>query len=233
MEADPPHRAKTCVVPPPGLQALLMASGLIRHLASTRHVVVATETAHLKTLPRLFQGADVRFWFGAGDAAARAGSRGYEVMVLPPEPLAMYACAGLDASEMHTRCELWRDLLQEQKLVDSVVAAHGPSFVLTWGTPDSDAVPTRGLLGKFLPFGVPVVDAATLVVAEPCDFCSLMEQAMQVHAVDSWFLTLADLVGGTSRKFCHAYATPSSSLVCRKKYRRRVTVICRARVDLA
>jgi hypothetical protein len=52
---------------------------------------------------------------------------------------------------------------------------------------------------------------------------------MQVHAVDSWFLTLADMVGGTSRKFCHEYSGgQTGGISCQAKYRRRVTIINKA-----
>jgi hypothetical protein len=140
-------------------------------------------------------------------------------MVLADEPGAMYATIGLTPLDMHRKCVLRRDTPREQLLYDSVVDANGPTYVLTWTG--------RGAWLANLPEGVPVVEAETLGYENPFDLCMVMERAMQVHAVDGWFLTLADLVGGQSTKFCHAYLS-SNVLKCRKRYRKRVGILTRA-----
>lgn len=219
-----------CVVVPPGFQALLMAVGLIRTLASQRSgrkVLVCTSRDFLGVLPRLFHGTKVTFWFDEAcpeTCAERARSRGMDVLVLPADPREMYEAAGLSPSAMHSAWYALRDEAREDELASRVVDAHGPTFVLTW---DAEAT-RRPLQTRLLPAGVPVVDAAALDVPDPLDFCTLMAGAMQVHATDGWFLTLADLVGGSSRKFCHAYAGETCATACRKKYRRRVSIFCKA-----
>lgn len=221
-----PDAPTMCIVVPKGFQALLMAVGLIRKLASEHpKVLVCTELAHLKHLSRLFAGLNVTFWFDVEDPVTRAREKGFDILILPPDPQGMYAAANLPTSHMHSDWHAQRHLAKETQLVNEVVNRFGPSFVLLW--PGDD--PSR-IHPKLLPQGIPVVDGTALGVDDPFDLCGLIECAMQVHAVDGWFLTLADLVGGNSRKFCHAYAGGTSAPACRKRYRRRVNIICRSRV---
>lgn len=209
---------RVCVKVKPGLQVLLMAAGLIRKVASTRPVLVSTELEHARVLPRLFHGLNVTFWFDKEDPARQCKEMGLEFFDLPAAPVPMHAMFQMTPNAMHAAWDVMRDEAAEERLVDAVVGKHGPSFVLTWsgGTPLKQSV---------LPEGIPVVDAMQLDVTNPLDYCRLMTTALQVHAIDSWFLTLADLVGGSAQKFCHAYAGPSSMLACRKKYRRRISII--------
>lgn len=217
VSADGP---KLCILPPGGLQALLTASGLIRHVSRTHRVLVALEVGLANCLPRLFSGVDVRFWFDDPAPLARARDLGYATWVLPPDPLGMYAVAKMLPSDMHAKFTVHRDTAAEEEVVSRVVDAHGPTFVLVW-----DAAKGPGIARHFLPEGVSVVDARRVSVANPLDLCGLMQHAVQVHAVDGWFLTLADLVGGAGRRFCHAYAGKTSPQACRKKYRRRVAIV--------
>lgn len=209
-----------CVVLPPGLQSLLMATGLVRTLASCNPVLVATEREHVRTVTRLFHGADVRFWVDDPDPVAHAARLGMRVTVLPADPKAMYSAAGLAPRLMHAAFAVLRDPDKERELLERVVRDTGPSFVLTWSEGGS-------LHGAALPDGIPAVDAGALGVDDPVLLCGLMESALQVHAVDGWFLTLADLVGGSSRKFCHVQSDVLGAISCRRKYRKRVSVVCR------
>lgn len=213
-----------CVLVPPGLQSLLAATGLVRALAAHRTVLVCTSRDTLPVLPRLFQGTKVRFWFDLEKAKERAKSAGMDVLDLPADPKEMYGAAHMPASTMHSDFWVVRDPGREEALVEHVRNTHGQTYVLMWSR---DAV--RPIQRRLMPLGVPVVDAATLKVQNPLDYCGVIEQALQVHAIDSWFLTLADLVGGPSRKFCHAYAGLSSALACRKKYRKSVNIFCQPR----
>lgn len=214
---DPP----LCIVLPPGTQALLMAVGLVRKMADDGAVVVSTSREHLPILRRVFYNVDVTFWLDLSDPVARATGLGLQVLELPHgDAVAMYAAAKVAAKHMYSEWDVFRDTAKEQELVDDVVQKHGPSFVLVWGRAE--------LNPKFLPPGIPVVDAANLTVANPIDYCGVLQAAMQVHAVDSWFLTLSDLLGGNTKRFCHTVAHPSTALSCRRKYRKRVTIIvCR------
>lgn len=207
-----------CIVLPPGIQPLLMAAGLIRKMAEDGALVVATEREHLSLLRRLFHDVDVTFWFDKADPATLAESLGLDVLALPADPIAMYTTAKVVPSHMYTSWDVLRDTAKEVALLDSVVEKHGPSFVLAWGA---------GLNRKLLPQGIPVVDAENLHVDNLIDYCGIMEAAMQVHAVDSWFLTLSDLLGGNTKRFCHTLAHPTTAMSCRRKYRKRVTIVCR------
>lgn len=213
-----------CVMVPPGLQALLCAVGLVRTMAMHGAVVVCTAIEHLPVLPRLFHGTNVTFWFDEQQAVERARSRGMDVLKLPADPKQMYGAAHMPPSVMHSGCSILRDFPREEALVDYVRNTYGQTYVLAWSE-DSH----RPLQRRLMPLGVPVVDAAALDVDNPVDLCGVMERALQVHATDSWFLTLADLVGGSSRKYCHAYAGASSALACRQKYRKRVGIFCQPR----
>ena len=193
-------------------------------------VAVVIDVPHLRCFARLFNGTGVRFWMRTPDLESHAASRGYEIMNLPPGPTDMYAVANVAVQAMHSECTLWRDLEREQKLLDTVTTAVGPSFVVTWDR--SDTGERLRMSKHFLPRGIPVVDATQIETHDPFDFCTVLESAMQVHAVDSWFLTLADMVGGTSRKFCHEYSgRQGCGTPCQAKYRRRVTIISKASVS--
>ena len=207
-----------CVILPPGLQALLMATGLVRVLAATREVLVSTDKAHLGVVPRLFSGLKVTFWFGDPDPVARANKLGLQTLVLPGDPAGMYRAAKVPQSHMHTMFDVARDKSAEKELVERVMRAHGLSFVVTW------TMPGAPLDAKLLPAGVPVVEASGLGVTDPLQLCGLLEHALQVHAADGWLLTLADLLGVPSKKHCHAYASAQPASACRGKYRRRVVV---------
>lgn len=207
--------APICVVVPRGLQALLGAVGLIRALATTDRVLACVELEHLPHVHRLFADARVTFWFDEPDPETRAAALGYRVVRLPELPKDMYEAVDLAPKHMHSSWSLQRDKAREHGLLERVTDAYGPTYVLAWGK----------LRRSLFPAGIPVVDAQSLPVDSPFDYCTVMQRAMQVHAPDSWFLTLADLVGGESRKFCHAYASSSPATTCRKKYRRRVAIL--------
>jgi hypothetical protein len=207
-----------------------MVNGLVRHLVTEGHrVLLSTDLSTTAYLPRLFQGVDVSFWFDELDVVcSKARALGYTVVPLPTDPVSMYRSMGLQPSAMHSLSELTRDAGREQRVVQAVRDATGPSFILTWNLPDDPGAAPRVLDPLLLPEGITVVDATTVFQQDPFDLCGLMEEALQIHAVDGWFLTLADLVGGSSKKFCHAYASQCPPHMCRRKYRKRVVVVARS-----
>lgn len=213
---------KLCIVPPPNLQGLMVASGLIRWVSGTCAVCVATRVDFLKSLPHLFHGINVRFWF-TDDPENHAHMMGYNIAMLPQDPSRMYEAFDLASSVRYAKGNFKRDLDREARVLDDVVDQYGSTFTVVWSRDDAGGC--RCIDATYLPEGVPVVDATSLDLEDPFDYCGLMEHAMQVHAVDGWFLTLADLVGGGCRVYCHAYAGPTSARHCREKYRKRVTVL--------
>lgn len=218
---------KICIFPPAGLQGLLMCCGAVRTVSLTRVVVVVLDIDNVSCFLRMFNGTSVRFWMRGPNLESHAVSLGYTIVTLPGDPVAMYAKLGMEVQVMHTECTFWRDLQREQKLLESVNSTVGPSFVLTWDLHDTGD--RLEMDDHYLPKGLPVVDATQLVTLDPFDYCTMMQRAMQIHAVDGWFLTLADLLGGTARKFCHAYGAQSNqgNSACHAKYRKRVTIISR------
>lgn len=214
---------KVCVIPPSGLQGLLMANALIHELAKSHAVLVALDTCGLPVVQRLFEGTHVRFWCDDPSPEAHAQALGYTTLKLPADGIAMYARAKLQPSVMWTQWQAFRDDAAEQDIVDAVIDTHGPSFVLVCDNSHDRHLPR--IDASLLPEGLPQVDVHGIKVRNPLDLCGLIKHALQVHAVDGWFLTLADVLGGGPRKFCHAYASRASTLACRTRYSRRVTVI--------
>ena len=226
-ESPSPARRKVCIVPPPGLQGLLMSNGLVRLFALDHTVIVATRVQHAKALPRLFHDTRVRFWFDE-DPEEKSREHGYEVVRLPSDPVTMYTAFGLRPLDMHALGEVRRDYEKERDVLHGVVNKYGESFVLTWNMHDDTDAPSGALDPVLLPGGISIVDACRVPVDDPFDLCGLMQEALQIHAVDSWFLTLSDMVGGSCQKFCHAYASKCSPRECRRKYRKRILVVSRA-----
>lgn len=204
-----------CVILPPGLQALLMYTGLVRHLAEETSVLLCTSHAHMSTVRRVFGDLDIRYWFDKEHPAAAARALGMVVSVIPESPVRAYASVGLLPIDMHRLFVAERSADREDAVLRGVMDSVGQTFVLTHG----DVSPA------FLPAGIPHVDVSTVTIKEPMDLCALLNRAAQVHAGDGWVLTLADLVGGATRKFCHAYASTTSVDSCRGKYRKRVKIV--------
>lgn len=208
-----------CVVLPPGMQTLFATVGLVRQLAMQRPVVLCTEVRHVKLLGRFFHDANVTFWFDEQDPACHARSLNMEVLVLSGDPRTMYASAKVQPRHMYSEWQnVMRDPAKEATLHKKVVNECGVSYILTWGCSVDKAL---------LPMGIPIVNASLIGVDNPLDLCTLVEKALQVHANDGWFLTMTDLLGGNSKVFCHAATRSLCALAIRRKYRRRVSVVCR------
>ena len=213
--------SKACIILPhadDALQALLMSSGLVRHLAA-RHddVLLVLRFEDMPTARRLFGDLRIRYWFGrqAAFAHSRASALGYSVMRLPPDVIGAYADHGLTPIDMHKLFTVQRSPDREERVLQHAKEASGDTFVVTHGPISPHA----------LPRGIAALDAGTIALAEPMDLCGVLTHAVQVHAVDGWVLTLADLIGASSKKYCHAYASVCGSGQCRRKYRKRVVLL--------
>ena len=192
-----------------------MYTGLVRHMAGETSVLLCTSHSLIHTVRRVFGDLDIRFWFDQENPAAAARALGMVVSVVPASPARAYASVGLLPVDMHRLFVADRSTDREDAVLRAVVDAVGQTFVLTHG----DVSPS------FLPAGIPQVDIASVLIKEPLDLCALLSHAAQVHACDGWVLLLADLVGGATRKFCHAYASTTRVDSCRGKYRKRVKIV--------
>jgi len=212
---------KTCIIVPhtmDSLQALLMACGLIRHIAATTdELLIVLHFQNVATARRLFGDLNVRFWFDTPDALAhsRATQLGYSVVHIPPDVIGAYAAHGLTSIDMHKLFTAQRSTDREARVLQHVKEMCGDTFVVTYG-PISPHV---------LPRGITVMDVDTLPLAEPMDLCGVLVHAVQIHATDSWVLTLADVIGASSQKYCHAYASMCGPGQCRRKYRKRIILL--------
>lgn len=207
-------RKPLCIVVPPDLQDVLVATGLVRCLAALRPVLVALSKEHVRVSRRLFKDVDARYWFGCHDPVARARALDMPVLSLPRDPRAMYNAAALPITYACGMFDVDRDMASERRIVEDVVGRVGQSFIVTWSTLSPHA----------LPEGVPTVDATSIETESPLDYCSLIQHALQVHAPDGWFLTLARVLGARSL-WCHAYAGSTTPSQCRRRYGRSVRVI--------
>lgn len=204
---------RLCIVIPNGLQTLLMAAGLVCHLALTHQLLLVIAVGHLGTASRLFRATGARYWFHRDDS--KALSLGYKVLYVPNDPIPLYCSSGLSPADMHHLFAIERDNEREERALRWVTDKTGPTFLLVDGAVDPAT----------LPDGLPLVRTEDIPVDQPTDLCLVLQHAAQVHAVDGWVLTLADLVGGQSRKFCHTYALDTGPNECRRKYRKKVTLV--------
>jgi hypothetical protein len=195
-----------------------MSSGLVRHLASSHDdVLVVLRYEDMPTARRLFGDLRIRYWFESQDTCthSRASALGYTVMHFPTDVIGAYADHGLTSIDMHKLFVAQRSTDREAQVLQHAKEASGDTFVLTHGPISPHA----------LPRGITVLDADTLALTEPMDLCGVIMHAVQIHAVDGWVLTLADLIGATSQKYCHAYASVCGAGQCRKKYRKRIVLL--------
>jgi hypothetical protein len=207
-----------CVVNPPGLQALVHCVGLVHALARDGRVLLVVESIHRLLLPRLFgSNKNITFWFDERCPLSRALNMGMDVVELPSMPRAMYLAARVPIQEMTVPWGGLRDAVRETKVLDTVVRNFGTSFLLVW--------PSAGFNDDLLPRGIPAVDVSRMEVEHPLDLCAIIDNALEVHSIDNWFLALSDMIGSSCKKYCHAYVKPGSGSVCREKYRHRVSVI--------
>lgn len=205
---------RLCLLPRQSLTELLAVSPLVRELCVAKdEVMVVVPPKYAACLRNVFGDVpNVRFrfaksWTEAVSAAALAALRasGHEVV---PLPSARQACAhallGLDPRGWRADFLLHRSLPAEEAQWRRVQAAVGDTYVVLHDDPRDGRVIRRQLL----PPGLPVVDVRDprFRTANPLDWIQAMDRAVQVHAVDSCFLFLADLLALRPRKHLHAYA---------------------------
>lgn len=204
---------KVCLLPRLTLTDLIAVNGLVRAVCErTDDVMLVAKRDHVKSVRCLYgdiRGLRFKFvesWAGHGAVADEMQARGY---VLTPLPCTRESCPytllGLPSALGPQKFLLTRNLAAETALYDAVVAAVGPVYVVRHHDPD------RPIRSHLIPEGYPVVD-----VRDPrfrtdsiFDWIRVIDHAVQLHAVDSCFLLMADYLNLRARKFHHAYASPS------------------------
>lgn len=202
---------KVCLLPRLTLGDLIAVNGLVRAVCErAKDVMLVAKRDHVQAVRCLYGDiGDLRFkfvdsWAGHGAMVDEVQARGYVVVPLASHREACpYALLGLRSSLGPEKFMLRRSLPAEAALHDKVVAAVGPVYVVVHR---DEARPIRSHL---IPEGYAVVD-----VRDPrfrtdniFDWIRVIDHAVQLHAIDSCFLLMADYLNLRARKFHHAYAS--------------------------
>lgn len=204
---------KVCLLPRLSLSDLIVVNGLVRAVCERcPDVMLVAKRDHVASVRALYGDITslrfkfVKSWAGHGAVADEVQARGYVLVPLPSYREACpYALVGLPSSMGPENFVLHRTLAAEAALHDKVVEAVGPVYVVVHHDDD------RPIRSHLIPEGYPVVD-----VRDPrfrtesiFDWIRVIDHAVQLHAVDSCFLVLADVLNLRARKFHHAYASPT------------------------
>lgn len=207
--APPP---KVCLIPRLSLAELIYLVGLVRTLRSHKmDVMVITHKRHAPHVRVLYGDMPgVRFTFLSGwselhddePVLRRMQDAGYTLLPLSSyRTVCPYAVVGLPSSVAGTEFNVERAPQAEKALLDRVRAEVGDTYVVVHDKPG------RRLRKHLLPDALPVVrvDDPRFQASSPFEWIQVMDHALQLHAVDSCFLMLANILALRPRKFCHAY----------------------------
>jgi hypothetical protein len=194
---------RVCLVPPPSLSELIYVRGLVRAVCDDPDVEVVLIIAR-DTIPafrRLFGDLPaLRFRCAEERPVPALRAAGFTIVELPSAREACpYAAVGLAATWARSGQGVRREPGAEGALHQRVVAAVGPRYVLVHDSP------RRAVLPRLLPKAPPAVRVSQTDCA--LDWLGVMENASEIHGMDSWALLLADMLALPPRKFCHAYAS--------------------------
>jgi hypothetical protein len=206
-----PLPLKVCLIPRLSLAELIYLVGLVRTLRSRKvDVMVITHRQHAPHVRALYGDIPgVRFTFLSGwselhdePVLGKMQDAGYELLPLSSyRTVCPYAVVGLPSSVAGTEFNIERAPHAEKALLDRVRAEVGDSYVVVHDKPG------RRLRAHLLPDALPLVrvDDPRFRAASPFEWIQVMDHALQLHAVDSCFLMLANILALRPRKFCHAY----------------------------
>lgn len=208
---------KVCLMPRLTLSDLMYACGLVRTACLRADVMVLAARRHLVHVRALFgdREAAARFRFvDSWDSLAapvepdgrslldKIRAMGYRLVPLPSfREACPYALVGMDPGLARSAFRLERDRAAEARLLDAVRAEVGLAYVVVHDDED------RRVRPGLLPGGLPVVR-----VRDPrwrtdslFDWVQVLDNAVQLHAVDSCVLLLADFLDLKARRYRHAY----------------------------
>ena len=221
--------AKVCLMPRLSLTEVLACAGLIRSICRVADdVLVVAPKAHATSVRRLFDERNVRFrfvddWASLSDTVIGAAEeQGYELVPLASyRDACPYTAMGLPWTVASTQLKIQRFGDVERRLLAMVKEVVGETYVVVH---DNAA---RRIRPHLVPPGMPVVrtDDPRFVAATPFDWIQVIDHAMQLHAIDSSYLLMADLLALRPRKVCHAYANDDAGLPFRAGVYRDVIVV--------
>lgn len=202
---------KVCLIPRLSLAELIYLVGLVRTLRSRKiDVMLITNKQHAPHVRALYGDmSGVRFTFLSGWSELHDGpvlskmqDAGYTLLPLSSyRTVCPYAVVGLPSSVAASEFNIERAPHAEKALLERVRAAVGDTYAVVHDKPG------RRLRAHLLP-ELPLVrvDDPRFQAASPFEWIQVMDHALQIHAIDSCFLLLANILALRPRKFCHAYA---------------------------
>ena len=205
---------RVCLLPRLSLSELIHISGLVRTIcARSTDVMLLAQRNHVRPVRNLYEDVpNVRFqfvdsWDHAHQMLATLEAAGYRLVPLPSfREACPYAILGLEVSLAREAFQLHRNMDAEARLLDKVKRRVGDAYVVVH---DDETRRVRDLL---IPEGLPVVRVRDPEwrTPNPCDWIQVIDNAVQFHGIDSCFLVLADALDLKARKYCHAYANPTT-----------------------
>lgn len=210
---------RVCVLPRLSLCELIAACGLVRTVCSrSTDVMLVVNRDHVSPVRAMFSDVpNMRFTCVDSWEAVYAGDRpgersfldameakGYKIIPLPSvRDLDVYGLLGLDRALMHTAFAVHRSSSVEEALLRRVVAETGATFSVKHDAPDRRIKP-----GTTGPYPVVDVNDPRFKTANIFDWLMVMDRAIELHAIDSCFVMLADVLSLRPRKYVHAYTSP-------------------------
>ena len=210
---------KVCLLPRLSLSELLHISGLVRTICErSTDVMLLVKRNHVRPIRNLYGDIpNVRFKFvdswdqlvsstggsGGGSLLELVEAMGYRLVPLPSfREACPYAMLGLEAALAKTEFRLQRNLDEERALLERVKSEVGAVYAVVH---DDE---TRRIRSHLVPEGLPVVSVRDprWRTASIFDWAQVVDNAVQIHGIDSCFLRMADTLDLRARKFCHAYA---------------------------
>jgi hypothetical protein len=239
---------RVCLLPRLSISELIALTGLVRSLcAGSVQVMLLAKRAHARAVRNLYGNVPgVRFKFveswdelytppedrGAGDPRGDADAGDprdtvlgdlarleYRVVPLPSfREACPYRMLGLDPKAAEYEFQLQRNLGDERALHESIVRRVGTVYAVVHDDP------ARLIRRQLLPQNMPIVDVRdpAFRTANPFDWITAIDRAVQFHGIDSCFMLMADCLGLRARKYLHAYASPAASSA--SSYRDVVTI---------
>lgn len=236
---------KVCLMPRLSAAELMYVSGLVRALCDKGRdkgleVMVVARKDHVNVVKALFGDLPgVRFTFVTGwvetwkvpldgggaqqTPLARLEGMGYTLLPLPSyRDVCPYAIVGMPATLAATGFKVQRDMVTERRLLDLVKEVTG-------GKPYAVVhdEPHRRIRSHLIPDTLQTVRTddprfdgfRNSPFHSPIHWVQAIDHAVQLHAIDSCFLMMAELLALRPRKFCHAYASDTAQTATGSPYR--------------